>query len=203
MCHSRWALERASLFLTLFQLINGFSGVRLGCLSPFHFRYCRSVKAGFITSEFTWNSSDISCQGWIKRRWWLYRSSTRCACGRVWSALRWEQGSFITFQASLCSGNASNRNRRAALDRQVPGPVPNSGEHTCTIYMAHFHCKCCKHLWFCVWSRNTFAGECCSCIKLSFSSLFSTFFPFSYHVSLTLIMDDFLHIVSIISVKSV
>lgn len=45
------------------QFSNGFNVLFLGFLSPLHFRYCRSVKEGFITSGFTWKSSvsaDIS-----------------------------------------------------------------------------------------------------------------------------------------------
>lgn len=63
MCHSCGALERASVFLVAETKWPALSGVYLDFLSPFQFRYCSSVKAGFVASGLTWKSSvsaDIS-----------------------------------------------------------------------------------------------------------------------------------------------
>lgn len=63
------------------QVVCCYSVVCLDLLDTFNSRYCRTVTEGFRTSGFTWKSCGYLYQGWIKRRRWLYRCSTRCACG--------------------------------------------------------------------------------------------------------------------------
>lgn len=86
LCHSFWALERASEFLVAGRrnLIHGFSGICLiDFLSTFRYKHRRSVKEGVPFEDWVEIRWYLRICRRINRRGWICCSSMPCACGWV------------------------------------------------------------------------------------------------------------------------
>lgn len=165
-----------------YQLFNGCSGVCLGFLTPFYFRYCRSGKEGFITPALTWKSSafaDISVRDKSKGDYGFIVPVCAVHLDKFSLSFAWNGVCLsLSRHHSAAAAHQIGRERQHWTARyRLPYPTQVS---TCTEGFA-------LQMFLKMYSRWC---QICSSNEFVFS------FTFSHHVLLTLIVSDFSRIVA-------